>query len=113
MVERIYTPKQKHFIWIDLDPQAGHEQRGRRPALVISQSLYNQKTGFAVICPISNTTRTNPFYVEIPSNLKVTGVILSEQFRSLDYIARNAAYIEECPVAIFNVVMAKIYPVLF
>lgn len=98
---------------MDLDPQAGHEQMGRRPVLVISQSRYNQKTGFAVICPISNTSRKNPFYVDIPSNQKVQGVILSEQFRSLDYKARNAEYIQKCPTATFNLVMAKIKPVLF
>lgn len=89
------------------------EQKGRRPALVISKSLYNQRTGFVVICPISNTSRVNPFYVSIPPNLKVTGVILSEQFRSLDYKARNAAHIQKCPPEIFNLVMAKIKPVLF
>lgn len=113
MVDRVYIPKQKDFIWIDLDPQAGHEQRGRRPALVVSKSLYNQKTGFVVICPISNTNRKNPFYVNIPPNLKVTGVILSEQFRSLDYKARSADYIQQCPLKTFNLVMAKIKPVLF
>lgn len=113
MVKQVYVPQQKDFIWIDLDPQAGHEQRGRRPALVISKSLYNQKTGFAVICPISNTQRQNPFYVSIPAKRKVTGVILAEQFRSLDYKARNADLIEQCPAETFDLVMAKIKPVLF
>ena len=113
MLDKIYIPKQKDLVWINLDPQAGHEQRGRRPALVISQSLYNQRTGFAVICPISNTSRKNPFYVDIPLDLKVTGVILSEQFRSLDYKARNAEYIDKCPSITFDLVMAKIKPVLF
>lgn len=113
MVGRIYIPQQKDFIWIDLDPQAGHEQRDRRPVLVISKSLYNQKTGFAVICPISNTKRQNPFYVAISPKRKVTGVILAEQFRSLNYKARNAELIEQCPTATFNLVMAKIKPVLF
>ena len=113
MIEKVYIPKQKDFIWIDLDPQAGHEQRGRRPALVISKTAYNQKTGFAVICPISNTKRANPFYVAIPSSRKITGVVLSEQFRSLDYNARNAEYIDKCPNATFDLVMAKIKPILF
>jgi mRNA interferase MazF len=113
VVKKIYIPQQKDFIWIDLDPQAGHEQRGRRPALVISKSLYNQRTGFAVICPISSTTRQNPFYVEIPSGRKIIGVILSEQFRSLDYKARNAEYVDRCLAVTFNLVMGKIKPVLF
>jgi mRNA interferase MazF len=92
----MYSPKRGDFIWINFDPQAGHEQMGKRPALVVSHDEFNQKMGFAFVCPISNTARKNPFYVAIPQEVSVTGVIMTDQMRSLDFRARKASLICEC-----------------
>jgi mRNA interferase MazF len=78
----MYMPKRGHFIRISFDPQAGHEQMGNRPALVVSHDEFNKKMGFSFVCPISNTQRQNPFYVPIPDGEAVTGVIMTDQMRS-------------------------------
>ena len=92
-----YIPKRGDFIRLDFDPQAGHEQKGSRPALVVSHSSFNRTMGFVFVCPISNTHRKNPFYVVIPKGKRVTGVIMSDQLRSLDYRARKATLVSKCP----------------
>lgn len=73
-----YIPQRGHFIRLNFDPQAGHEQMGNRPALVVSKTLFNQKMGFVFVCPISNTQRKNPFYIPIQSEQVVTGVIMAD-----------------------------------
>lgn len=75
----MYIPQRGHFIWLQFDPQSGHEQQGTRPALVLSHDRFNQKLGFVYVCPISNTKRKNPFYVAIPGGEPVTGVIMADQ----------------------------------
>ena len=87
-----YIPERGDVVWISLDPQAGHEQSGRRPVLVLSPKSYNGKVGLAIICPITNQTKGYPFEVIIPSELVVTGVILSDQAKSLDWQERKAEY---------------------
>ncbi|PZD70472.1 Endoribonuclease MazF [Acaryochloris thomasi RCC1774] len=109
----MYLPKRKDFIWLSFDPQAGHEQMGKRPALVISHDGFNQKMGFAYVCPVSNTQRQNPFYVAIPEGEAVTGVIMVDQLRSLDFRARKAQFICECPDLLFQDVLRRIKPILF
>jgi mRNA interferase MazF len=89
----MYIPKRGDFIWLCFNPQAGHEQMGNRPALVVSQDEFNAKMGFVFVCPISNTQRQNPFYVKVPEGEAVTGVIMADQLRSLDFSARNARFI--------------------
>lgn len=101
------------FVWINCDPQAGHEQKGIRPALVVSHTKFNQKTGFVMICPVSNTKRKNSFYVSIPSGYGVTGVIMTDQLRSLDYEAREIEFICECPEATIKEVLRRIKPILY
>ena len=108
-----YIPKRGHFIWISFDPQAGHEQMGNRPALVVSHVQFNQKMGFAFVCPISNTKRQNPFYVNIPDGEVLTGAIMSDQMRSLDFRARAAKFIGECPDLLLQDVLRRIKPILF
>lgn len=71
------------------DPQSGHEQRGRRPALVVSNDLFNKATGFCIACPVTNTRRGFPFHVSIPEGESVTGVVMVEQVKSIDYRARS------------------------
>ncbi len=109
----MYIPKRGDFIWISFDPQAGHEQMGNRPALVVSHEGFNQKMGFAFVCPISNTQRKNPFYVVIPEGEVVTGVIMTDQMRSLDFRARQASFISECPDLLLQDVLRRIKPIIF
>jgi mRNA interferase MazF len=108
-----YIPQRGHFIRLNFDPQAGHEQMGNRPALVVSQTLFNQKMGFVFVCPISNTQRKNPFYIPIQSEQVVTGVIMADQLRSLDYRARQASFMGECPKDLLEEVLKRIKPILF
>ncbi len=108
-----YVPKRGDFILLHFDPQAGHEQMGTRPALVISHDAFNREMGFVFVCPVSNTTRRNPFYVPIEGGKRVTGVIMADQLRSLDYRARKAAFIWKCPENMLNEVLMRIEPIIF
>jgi mRNA interferase MazF len=84
-----YVPRQGDIIAITFDPQAGHEQKGRRPALVVSKDLFNRSTGLAIVCPITNTDRDFPFHVQIPEASKLTGFVMVEQVKSVDFRARR------------------------
>ena len=83
-------------VWISLNPQAGHEQAGRRPALVLSPSAYKGRVGLALLCPITNQIKGYPFEVRIPQGLPVTGAVLADQVKSLDWRARHAELV--CPL---------------
>jgi mRNA interferase MazF len=91
-----YVPKQGDIIAITFDPQSGHEQKGRRPALVVSKDLFNRSTGMAIVCPVTNTKRDFPFHVPILKNSKLTGFIMVEQVKSVDFRTRHAKRIERC-----------------
>lgn len=108
-----YIPKRGDFIRLNFDPQAGHEQMGSRPALVLSHTSFNRKMGFAFVCPISTTKRKNPFYIPIPESEKVVGVIMADQLRSLDHRARKALFINKCPEDLLQEVLMHIEPILF
>ncbi|MBF0546727.1 MAG: type II toxin-antitoxin system PemK/MazF family toxin [Candidatus Riflebacteria bacterium] len=108
-----YIPKRGDFIRLSFDPQAGHEQMGNRPALVVSQTSFNQKMGFVFVCPITNSKRKNPFYVEITEEKCISGVIMADKLRSLDYRARKATFIGKCPNSLFIEVLSRIEPILF
>jgi mRNA interferase MazF len=87
-----YVPNRGDLVWLDFDPQAGHEQAGRRPAMVLSPTNYNQKTGLMICCPVTNQAKGYPFEVSItPLTGKATGVALSDQVRCLDWRVRNAS----------------------
>jgi mRNA interferase MazF len=105
---RRYVPSRGDAIWITLDPQAGHEQAGRRPALVISPASYNRKVGLAVLCPITNQLKGYPFEVMIPAGLKVGGVVLSDQVKSLDWRIRRAEFICKLPQETLTEVIDKL-----
>lgn len=109
----MYIPQRGHFIRLNFDPQAGHEQMGSRPALAVSHDAFNRKLGFVFVCPISNTKRQNPFYVSIPNGEAVTGVVMTDQLRSLDYRARRASFVGECPDNLLQEVLRRIKPILF
>jgi len=89
-----YVPRQGDIIAITFDPQSGHEQKGRRPAFVISKDLFNRSTGLAIVCPVTNTERGFPFHVPIPQDSKLTGFIMVEQVKSVDFRARQVKRIE-------------------
>jgi mRNA interferase MazF len=89
-----YIPRQGDIIAITFDPQSGHEEKGRRPAYVISKDLFNRSTGLAIVCPITNTERGFPFHVPIPEDSKLTGCIMVEQVKSVDFLSRRAKRIE-------------------
>ena len=89
-----YIPRQGDIIAITFDPQSGHEQKGRRPAIVVSKDLFNRSTGLAFVCPVTNTEGGFPFHVPIPKDSKLTGFIMVEQVRSVDFRSRRAKRIE-------------------
>jgi len=89
-----YIPRQGDIIAITFDPQSGHEQKGRRPAFVVSKDLFNRSTGLAIVCPITNTERGFPFHIPIPKDRKLTGFIMVEQVKSVDFRSRSAKRIE-------------------
>ena len=90
----VYIPKQGDIIAITFDPQSGHEHKGRRPALVVSKDLFNRSTGLAIVCPLTNTERGFPFHVPVPENSSLTGVIMVEQIKSINFRTRRAKRIE-------------------
>lgn len=89
--------KQGDIIFLDFDPQAGHEQRGRRPALVISNNTYNRFSRMIMVCPITNTDKKHPFHVRLDDRTKATGVILCDQARTLDVQTRHGEFAEKAP----------------
>lgn len=109
----MYCPKRGDFIWLTFDPKPGHKQMGKRPALVVSHDSFNQKMGVAFVCPISNTQRQNPFDVVVPEGEEVTGVIMTDQMRSLDFKTRKAEFIAQCPELILKDVLRRIKPIIF
>jgi mRNA interferase MazF len=105
---RGWVPDLGEFIYLDFDPQAGHEQAGHRPAVVLSERAYN-RTGMAVVCPITTQVKGYPFEVVIPSGHPVTGVVLSDQLRCLDLKARNAKpYHTRAPRAVIEAIQLRI-----
>jgi mRNA interferase MazF len=107
-----YVPKRGDAIWINFNPQAGHEQAGRRPALVLSPLAYNRKVKLAILCPITNKIMGYPFEVQIPENLKVSGVILADQVKNLDWQVRQAELICPVPTPIVSRVLGKLHTLL-
>jgi mRNA interferase MazF len=103
-----YIPERGDLVWLSFTPQAGHEQAGRRPAVVLSPQTYNQKVGLAIFCPITNQVKGYPFEVILPQGVGVTGVILSDQVKSLDWRVRKAEYIASLPEEVINEVLAKL-----
>ena len=92
-----YVPKKGHLITLSFDPQTGHEQKGRRPALVISNDLFNRHTGLAIVCPITNADRGFPFHVAVPPSSSLTGFVMVEQVKSVDFTTRRAKFIRRAP----------------
>jgi mRNA interferase MazF len=99
MVGGQYVPERGHVVWLTFSPQAGHEQAGRRPAAVLSVRAYNEKVGLGLFCPITSQAKGYPFEIAIPVGLRVKGVLLCDQVKSLDWVARRAEFIDSLPDA--------------
>ena len=104
-----YIPDRGDIVWLEFNPRKGHEQSGRRPALVVSPKAYNRKVGLALFCPITSRIKGYPFEVELPSTTKATGAVLSDQLKSLDWRARKAKRLEKAPPHVTTDVLAKIH----
>ena len=92
-----YVPDRGDLVWLNFTPQTGHEQRGRRPALILSPKIYNEKTSLCICLPITSKIKGYPFEVPLPHELEVEGVILSDQIKNLDFVARDISFIWEVP----------------
>ncbi len=103
-----YVPERGDLVWIASTPQAGHEQAGRRPAVVLSPAAYNGRVGLALFCPITSRVKGYPFEVPLPEGLTVTGVILADQVKSLDWRARQAEWIHTLPETTIAEVLQKL-----
>ena len=109
MVKRkAYAPQRGDVVWITLNPQAGHEQAGRRPAVVLSPGAYNAKVGLAILCPITSQVKDYPFEVLLPDGLGVSGAILADQVKSLDWRARQAEFISALPAETVNEIQRRV-----
>jgi mRNA interferase MazF len=107
-----YIPNCGDVVWITFNPQAGHEQAGRRPALVLSPAAYNGKVGLAMLCPVTSQVKGYPFEVLIPDGLKIGGVVLSDQVKNLDWKARQAELVCKLPSATVDEVLQKLTTLL-
>lgn len=105
---RPYVPSRGDFVWLEFDPQSGHEQAGRRPALVISPREYNQRAGLALCCPVTSRVKGYPFEVCVPTGQTVEGAVLADQVKSLDWRGRRAAWIAAAPAEVLDEAVAKI-----
>ena len=111
-MDRRYVPERGDMVWLEFNPQAGHEQAGHRPALVVSPKAYNQKVGLALFCPITSNVKGYPFEVVLPEKHEVSGAILSDQVKSLDWRVRNAKRMACAPKDVIEEVLVKILTLL-
>jgi mRNA interferase MazF len=105
---KLYIPDRGDMVWLSFNPQSGHEQAGRRPALVLSPRVYNEKTGLAIVCPITSQIKGYPFEASIPENSEIMGVILSDQVKNLDWKARKVEFIGKLPKNALTEVINKL-----
>ncbi|HEY0777127.1 MAG TPA: endoribonuclease MazF [Gemmatirosa sp.] len=101
------APDRGDVVWLDFDPQAGHEQAGRRPAVVVSPASYNRATGLALCCPVTTRVKGYPFEVPVPDGLEVAGVVLADQLKSLDWRGRRAATFARLPLPVIGAVLVR------
>ncbi|MBI5485282.1 MAG: endoribonuclease MazF [Deltaproteobacteria bacterium] len=103
-----YIPERGDIVWLTFTPQAGHEQAGRRPALVLSPRAYNGKVGLAIFCPITSQVKGYPFEVAVPQGREISGVVLSDQIKSLDWKARQAEFVCKLPDSSLVLVLKRL-----
>jgi len=107
-----YAPQRGDLVWLQFSPQAGHEQRRLRPGLVVSATVYNERTGMALVCPVTNQVKGYPFEILLPAGLKVTGAVLADHVKNLDWKARHAKKIAAAPKSVLDQVLARIASLL-
>lgn len=112
MVSEDYVPERGDLVWLTFDPQAGREQAGRRPALVLTPAIYNERSGLAVVCPVTSRSKGYPFEVRLPAELEVSGVVLSDHLKSADWRKRRAELAGKAPDAVLAEISAKLRPLL-
>jgi len=111
-MEERYVPARGDVVWLAFDPQSGHEQMGRRPAVTLSPYSYNEKVGLALFCPITSQVKGYPFEVALPKPFPISGVVLSDQIKSLDWQARRAQFIAAVPEAVVAEVLGRLQTLL-
>ena len=111
-MKRGYVPDAGHLVWLSFDWQAGHEQRGRRPALILTPKAYNQRAGLALACPITSRVKGYPFEVPLPVGALITGAILADHIKSLDWRERRAEFAAVADAAVVGEVREKLRPLL-
>ena len=104
--------KQGNIILVDFDPQVGHEQKGRRPALVISNDLFNKYSEMAIVCPITNTDKNHPLHIRLNKETKTKGVILCDQVKTMDIKIRNFEYLESIPEEVLEDVLDIVHSLI-
>jgi len=107
-----YIPDRGDIVWLTLDPQAGHEQAGRRPVVVLSPRSYNARVGLALFCPVTSKMKGYPFEVRLPESVSVEGVVLADQVKSLDWRARRAEFLARLSLATLDEVSQKLLTLL-
>ena len=107
-----YVPDRGDIVWLWFTPQAGHEQSGRRPAVVLSHAVYNAKAGLALVCPVTSQVKGHPFEFALPAGLNVSGVVLVDQIKSLDWNARKADLIGKLPESVTSAILSKVRTLL-
>ena len=107
MVKQRYIPERGDIVWIDFNPQKGREQANRRPAIVLSPRFYNEKVQLALLCPITSQVKGYPFEVSI-NERRISGVILADQVRSIDWRMRNVSFIQRAKPLILSQVQEKL-----
>ena len=111
-MSRAYVPDAGDFVWLTFDPQTGREQRGRRPALILSSKSYNRRAALALACPITSHPKGYPFEVAIPTGAPVSGVVLADQLKSMDWMERRAEYAGRADDEVLEEVRERLRPLL-
>ena len=112
MAAKTYVPDAGDFVWLTSDPQAGHKQRGRRPALILSPRAYNAKAGLALACPVTSHVKGYPFEAAIPSGGPITGAVLCDHLKSLDWRERRAEFAARAPDEVLSEARERLRPLL-
>jgi len=108
-----YVPKKGDLVRLTFDPQSGHEQKGRRTAIIVSNTLFNEKTGLAVACPTTKKDRGYPFHLRIPEGLPVRGVVMVDQVKSINYSTRKASFIAHAPKDLVDEILSVLDAILY
>ena len=102
------VPDEGDLIWLNFDPQSGHEQAGRRPGLVLTPASYHRRSAYAIVCPITSNTKPYPYKVALPAGLAISGVVLADQAKSIDRAARDLKIVGKAPADVLNEVRSRL-----